>query len=114
MLDKLGLHYRVVLKCTADIGDPNARGVDIDCWLPGQDTYRETHSADYMTDFQARGLKSRYRPNSGEISFLHTNDATAFAMGRTLAAITEQFQTKEGNITVPEVLRPYIGGREQL
>lgn len=109
LVSQLGLSYRVLNKCTADIGDPNARGVDIEVWVPSQNTYRETHSADYMTDFQARGLNTRYRTNSGETAFVHTNDATAFALGRILAFIMENNQQADGSILVPEVLKKYMG-----
>jgi seryl-tRNA synthetase len=111
LVQQIGLPYRVLLKCTADIGKPNARGVDIDCWFPGQNTYRETHTADYMTDYQSRRLKTRQRRASGEVEFLHTNDATAFALSRIMAAIMENYQTADGRIVVPEVLRPYMAGQ---
>lgn len=111
MVQQLELPYQVLQKCTADIGKPNAAGVDINIWMPGQDKYRETHTADYMTDYQARRLKTRLRRVHGETEFVHTNDATAFAMGRTLVAIMENNQTKDGLISVPEVLRPFMGGR---
>lgn len=114
LVSQLGLPYRLLLKCTADIGKPNARGVDIDCWFPGQGAYRETHTADYMTDFQARRLKTRLRRKDDTIVPLHTNDATAFALGRILAAIMENFQTSDGQIVVPEVLRPYMGGQAKI
>jgi seryl-tRNA synthetase len=104
----------VVQKCTADIGKPNARGIDIDTWMPGQGKYRETHTADYMTDYQARRLKTRVRRPDGRIDLVHTNDATAFALGRIMVAIIENNQTAEGHIIVPEVLRPFIGGKEQI
>ncbi len=110
----LGLPYRVVLKCTADIGDPNARGVDIETWMPGQDRYVETHSADYMTDYQTRSLKTRLKRIESNIELVHTNDATAVALSRTLAAIIENYQTKDGHIIVPEILRPYMNDREQI
>ncbi|MBC7868917.1 serine--tRNA ligase [Candidatus Saccharibacteria bacterium] len=110
LMSSLGLPYRVVMKCTADIGKPNARGVDIDVWLPGQDKYRETHTADYMTDYQARRLKTRYRGKDG-VELIHTNDATVLSQ-RPLIAIIENYQTAEGDVRVPEVLRPYLGGRE--
>ncbi len=113
LMKQLGLHYQVLLKCTADIGDPNARGVDINAWFPGQNAYRETHTADYMTDYQARGLKTRYQ-NGESSDFVHTNDGTALALGRAMAAIAEQYQTKEMRIRVPEVLKPYLNGREEL
>lgn len=105
LMQQLQLPYRVLLKCTADIGKPNARGVDIEVWLPGQNTYRETHTADYMTDYQARRLNTRVRRTEGALEFIHTNDATAFAIGRLLIAIIENYQNADGTVTVPEVLR---------
>lgn len=114
LLQQLKIPYRVVQKCTADIGKPNAAGVDMDCWMPGQGKYRETHTADYMTDYQARDLKIRVRRASGQIQLVHTNDATAFALGRILIAIMENFQTAEGKVIVPEVLRPYMGGQSEI
>jgi hypothetical protein len=113
LLTQLKLPYHVLMKCTADIGKPNARGVDMEVWLPGQGKYRETHTADYMTDYQARRLQTRVR-NSDGVSLVHTNDATAFALGRCMVAIIENYQTAEGNVVVPEVLRPYLGGLEEL
>lgn len=114
LLAGLGLPYQVIQKCTADIGKPNARGIDMETWLPGQDKYRETHTADYMTDYQARRLRTRVRRESGELELVHTNDATAFALGRIMIAIIENYQTEDGNVRIPEVLRPYLGGRELL
>jgi seryl-tRNA synthetase len=109
LMQQLQLPYRVLLKCTADIGKPNARGVDIDAWLPGQGKYRETHTADYMTDYQARRLQTRVRRSSGDIELVHTNDATAFALGRAMVAIIENYQTEDGKVRIPEVLKRYIG-----
>jgi seryl-tRNA synthetase len=114
MMQQLGIPYRVIQKCTADIGKPNARGVDIDAWMPGQNAYRETHTADYMTDYQSRRLQTRTKTPDGIISLVHTNDATAFALGRTLIAIVENYQTKEGDVRVPDVLKPYVNGRELI
>jgi seryl-tRNA synthetase len=113
LLQRLGLPYHVLMKCTADIGKPNARGVDMEVWLPGQAKYRETHTADYMTDYQARRLQTRVRTNDGVV-LVHTNDATAFALGRCMVAILENFQTATGDIVIPEVLRPFMGGRESI
>ena len=110
----LGIPYRVITKCTADIGKPNASGVDIDSWLPGQGKYRETHTADYMTDYQARRLKTRVRRIDDQVQFVHTNDATAFALSRTPIAILENFQDEHGDVVVPEVLRPFMGGKEKI
>ncbi|HUS26798.1 MAG TPA: serine--tRNA ligase [Nevskiaceae bacterium] len=114
LVQQLGLPYQLLQKCTADIGKPNARGVDINCWFPGQGKYRETHTADYMTDYQARDLKIRVRRHSGVTELVHTNDATAFALGRTMAAIIENNQTADGRITIPAVLRPYMFGRAEI
>lgn len=114
LLASLGLPYQVIQKCTADIGKPNARGIDMEAWLPGQDKYRETHTADYMTDYQSRRLKTRVRRENGDLELVHTNDATAFALGRIMIAIIENGQREDGTIEVPKVLRPYLGGREIL
>ena len=113
LMQALGLPYRVLEKCTADIGRPNAKGVDIEVWLPSQATYRETHTADYITDFQARAMKTRVRRENGALDLVHTNDATAFSE-RPLIGIIENFQDKDGNVMVPEVLRPYLGGRATI
>lgn len=114
LLRQLELPYQVIQKCTADIGKPNARGVDMEVWLPGQDKYRETHTADYMTDYQSRRLKTRVRRASGELELVHTNDATAFALGRIMIALIENGQDADGNIHLPAALHPYLGGRDTL
>lgn len=111
LMQQLGLPYQVLEKCTADIGRPNAKGVDIEVWLPSQETYRETHTADYITDYQSRAMKTRVRRESGDVELVHTNDATAFSE-RPLIGILENFQHENGDVTIPEVLRPYLGGRE--
>ena len=108
LVQHLGIPYRFIQKCTFDIGKPNASGVDIDCWFPGQDRYIETHTADFMTDYQARDLKIRVKRSSGETELVNTNDATAFAMSRILAAIMENYQTEDGDVLTPEVLKPYM------
>ncbi len=109
LVQQLGLPYQLIQKCTADIGKPNAQGVDINTWMPAQGAYRETHTADYMTDYQARRLNTKVRRKDGAVEFVHTNDATAFALGRILKAIVENYQNEDGTITVPEVLKPYMG-----
>ena len=114
LLASLGLPYRVIQKCTADIGKPNARGIDMEAWLPGQDQYRETHTADYMTDYQARRLQTKVRRADGSTELIHTNDATAFALGRTMIAIIENNQNEDGTVNIPEVLRGYLGNKEIL
>lgn len=113
LMQQLGLPYQVLEKCTADIGRPNAKGVDIEVWLPAQGSYRETHTADYITDFQTRAMKTRVRRGDGSVELAHTNDATVFSE-RPLIGILENFQTAEGDVIVPEALRPYLGGRETL
>jgi len=114
LLASLGIPYRVIQKCTADIGKPDARGIDMEAWLPGQDQYRETHTADYMTDYQSRRLQTRVRRAEGAPELVHTNDATAFALGRAMIAIIENNQHSDGTVTIPEALRPYMGGRDVL
>lgn len=114
ILQALELPYQVLLKCTGDIGDPNARGMDINTWMPGQKVYRETHTADYMSDYQARRLNTKYRAADGSTAFVHMNDATAIAIGRTLAAIMENYQTAEGTIRVPAVLQPWMFGVTEI
>ena len=109
LMQSLKIPYRKLQKCTFDIGKPNAKGSDIEAWLPGQGKYRETHTADYMTDYQARRLQTRVRRESGEVELVHTNDATAFACGRAMIAILENYQNEDGSINIPEVLVPFLG-----
>ena len=109
LMQGLQLPYQVVNVCTGDMGKPDARQIDIETWLPGQGKYRETHSADLMQDFQARRLNIKVRRKDGRIEFAHMNDATAFAIGRTLIAILENYQQKDGSIKVPAVLQKYCG-----
>ena len=113
-MQQLGLPYQVVMVCTGDMGGPDVRQVDIETWMPGQDTYRETHSADLMGEYQTRRLGMKVKRTSGEKEFVHTNDATVFAMGRTLIALIENNQQADGSIVVPEVLRPFMGGVSQV
>lgn len=113
LMQQLKLPYRVVNKCTADIGGPNASGVDIDVWLPGQDKYRETHTADLITDYQARRTQTRVRRGDGTVVFVHNNDATVLSQ-RPLIAVIENYQTADGDVVVPEILRPFMGGREKI
>ena len=111
LMTQLGLPFQTLEKCTADIGRPNAKDVDINTWLPGQGAYRETHTADYITDYQARPMKTRVRRADGAVELVHTNDATVFSE-RPLVAIIENYQTVDNRVVVPEVLRPYMNGRE--
>jgi seryl-tRNA synthetase len=114
IMNLLEVPYQVMNKCTADIGKPNAHGVDINAWLPGQQAYRETHTADYMTDYQARRLKTRVRRQNGAVELVHTNDATALPLSRGPIAIIENHQTSDGSVLVPTALRPYMGGKEKI
>lgn len=113
LMQQLKLPYQVLEKCTADIGRPNAKGVDIEVWLPSQNKYRETHTADYITDYQARAMKTRVRREDGTVELVHTNDATAFSQ-RPLVAILENNQQEDGSVLIPEVLRPFMGGKEKI
>ncbi|MDQ3159192.1 MAG: serine--tRNA ligase [bacterium] len=113
LMQKLEIPYQVLEKCTADIGGPNARGVDIEAWLPGQDRYRETHTADFIGDFQTRRMKTRTRNVNGKVELAHTTDGTALSE-RPLIAILENYQTAEGDVVVPAILKPYMGGREKI
>lgn len=114
LLTQLELPHQIIKKCTYDIGKPNACGADMNTWLPGQGKYRETHTADYMTDYQARRLNTRVRRTSGALELVHTNDATAFALGRIMIAIIENNQTTDGKVNIPKVLQGYLGGRKIL
>lgn len=114
LMELLEIPYHVLTKCTADIGKPNARGVDIEAWLPSQQTYRETHTADYMTDYQARRLGTKFRRADGSADLIHTNDATALALSRGPIAIIENHQQKDGSVNIPLALRIYMGNREVL
>lgn len=108
LMQALELPYQVVMTCTGDQGDPDARHLDIEAWMPGQGKYRETHSADYMTDYQARRLGTKVKRANGTSEFVHMNDATAFAIGRTLIAILENNQQADGSVRVPSVLQPWM------
>ncbi|MDP2103438.1 MAG: serine--tRNA ligase [Candidatus Gracilibacteria bacterium] len=114
MMQQLEIPYQKLQKCTFDIGKPNAKGSDIEAWLPGQGKYRETHTADYMTDYQSRRLQTRVRRTSGDVELIHTNDATAFACGRALVAIMENYQNEDMTIRIPKVLQSYMGGKKVL
>ncbi|HRI36416.1 MAG TPA: serine--tRNA ligase [bacterium] len=113
-VSSLGLPYRVVFNSSGDTGSMDYRQRDVETWMPGQDKYRETHTSDYMTDYQARRLGIRVKRASGEKQYVHMNDATAMAMGRLLIAIIENYQNEDMTVTIPEVLRPFMGGRERI
>lgn len=109
LMQQLEIPYQVVLKCTGDMGKVDYRAIDIEAWLPGQNKYRETHTSDYVTDFQSRRLGTKYVDTKGEKHFVHMNDATTFALSRTLVAILENYQQKDGTVVVPKVLQKYMG-----
>jgi len=112
LVQSLKIPYQVVMLCSGDMGRPDARQVDIECWLPGQNKYRETHTSDYMADYQARRLNTRVKRSDNKLEFVHMNDATVFAIGRILIAIIENYQQKDGSIKIPEVLQKYTGFKE--
>ena len=114
MVQELKLPYQVLIMCTGDMGKQDARHIDIEIWMPGQNKYRETHTSDLMTDFQARRLNTRVKRTSGETQHVHMNDATAFALSRAVVAIMENYQTSKGTIIVPKALRKYMGGIKEI
>ena len=114
ILKILGVPYQVMQICTGDMGGPDARQIDLESWMPGQGKYRETHTADLMTDYQARRLNTRVRRDDGTMQFVHMNDATCIAMGRLLIAIMENFQEADGTIRIPKVLQPWMGNRTHI
>ncbi len=110
LMKSLKLPYQIVNICTGDLGRPAAAKYDIEAWIPSENKYRETHSTSNCTDFQARRLNIRYRQEKdNKLEFVHTLNATAFAIGRTLIAIIENYQQKDGSIKVPKVLQKYTG-----
>jgi seryl-tRNA synthetase len=115
VLQKLGLPYRVVALCAGDIGFGSAKTYDLEVWLPGQDAYREISSCSNCEAFQARRMQARWRnPETGKPEPLHTLNGSGVAVGRALVAVLENYQNADGSITVPEVLRPYLGGAAQI
>ena len=116
LVQKLGLAYRVVNVCTGDIGIVAAKKYDVEAWMPAQNAYREIVSCSNCTDYQARRLNIKYREKEGEApkGFVHTLNSTALATGRTMVALIENYQQEDGSIVVPEVLRKYMGGIEEI
>jgi len=109
LMQFLKIPYRVLQICTGDLARPSAASYDIESWIPSQNRYRETHSTSNCTDFQARRLNIRYRDKNNKLNFVYTLNGTAFAIGRTLIAIIENYQQKDGSIKVPEALQKYVG-----
>ncbi|WP_406624538.1 serine--tRNA ligase [Acidovorax sp. SDU_ACID1] len=114
VLQKLGLPYRVVCLCTGDMGFGAAKTYDLEVWLPAQNTYREISSVSNCEAFQARRLQARFKNAQGKNELLHTLNGSGLAVGRTLVAVLENYQNQDGSITVPEALRPYMGGQAVL
>ena len=115
ILQRLGLHYRVVTLCAGDLGFSSAKTYDIEVWLPGQDKYREISSCSNFEDFQARRAGIRFKPAASKKSRLvHTLNGSGLAVGRTMVAILENYQQADGSVIVPEALRPYMNGQERI
>jgi len=114
ILKKLELPFRTVLLCTGDMGFSSAKTYDIEVWLPGQNAYREISSCSNFEAFQARRMQARFRNAKGKPELVHTLNGSGLAVGRTLVAILENYQNADGSVTVPAVLRPYMGGLERI
>lgn len=114
ILQKLGLPYRVMLLCSQDMGFSACKTYDIEVWLPGQNCYREVSSCSNCGDFQARRMKARYKDNTQKITYAHTLNGSALAIGRTMIAIMENYQQENGDIIIPKVLQHYMHGKEMI
>jgi seryl-tRNA synthetase len=115
VLKRLGLFHRVVVLCTGDMGFASTKTYDIEVWLPGQNRFREISSCSNCADFQARRMNARYRPQDSKNNrFVHTLNGSGLAVGRTLLAVVENYQQRDGSIVIPEALRPYMGGLERI
>jgi seryl-tRNA synthetase len=115
VLEILGIAYRTVCLCTADLGFSSAKTYDVEAWMPGQNTYREISSCSNFEDFQARRASIRFRrTDSGKVDFVHTLNGSGLAVGRTVVAILENYQQADGSVLIPEALRPYMRGLERI
>ena len=115
VLQKLGLHYRVMLLCTGDMGAASAKTYDLEVWLPGQQLYREISSCSNFEAYQARRANIRYRPEGSKRSeYVHTLNGSGLAVGRTWLAVLENYQQADGSVVIPEALRPYMGGADRI
>jgi seryl-tRNA synthetase len=115
VLKRLELPFRTVVLCTGDMGFGAKKTYDIEVWLPGQNTYREISSCSVCGDFQARRMDARYRPSEGKgTRFVHTLNGSGVAVGRALIAVMENYQNADGSVTIPQALRPYMGGMEKI
>ncbi|MDM8356194.1 serine--tRNA ligase [Pandoraea communis] len=114
ILQKLNLPYRTIVLCTGDMGFGSAKTYDMEVWIPAQNTYREISSCSNMENFQARRMQARFRNAQGKPELVHTLNGSGLAVGRTLVAVLENYQNADGSVTIPDVLRPYMGGIECL
>ncbi len=114
VLERLGLPYRRMTLCTGDMGFSSAKTYDLEVWLPGQGAYREISSCSNFEAFQARRMQARFRNDKGKPELVHTLNGSGLAVGRTLVAVLENYQEADGSVTVPPVLRPYLGGQEKI
>jgi seryl-tRNA synthetase len=115
VLKRLGLHYRIMILSTGDMGFAAQKTYDIEIWLPGQGTYREISSCSVCGDFQARRMQARYKPKDGKGNrYVHTLNGSGVAVGRALIAVMENYQDGDGSISVPDALRPYMGGIDRI
>ena len=114
LLELLELPYRVISLCTGDLGFGSAKTYDVEVWLPAQNTYREISSCSNCKDFQARRANIRFKPRGGKTAYAHTLNGSGLPTGRTLAAILENYQQKDGSVIIPKALVPYMGGREVI
>jgi seryl-tRNA synthetase len=113
ILEMLKLPYRTMLLCTGDMGFASRKTYDLEVWLPSQKSYREISSVSNCGDFQARRMNTRFKDADGKTRFVHTLNGSGLAVGRTLIAILENYQNRDGSVTIPEVLRPYFSGQER-
>lgn len=113
-IESLNIPYHTVLNCGGDLGLGQVKKYDIELWVPGENTYREISSASYFHDFQTRRLNIRYRDADGSMQYAHSLNSTAIPTPRILVSLIENYQNEDGSITIPEVLRPYMGGREKI
>jgi seryl-tRNA synthetase len=114
ILQDLKLPYHVVMVCTADMGAGKYKMYDIETWMPSRNAYSETHSDSFLTDWQARRLNLKYKGKNGRVEYVYTLNNTELASPRILIALWENYQNKDGTITIPEVLRPYMGNRDKI
>ncbi len=114
LMQELKLPYHVVVNCGGDLGLGQVKKYDIEAWMPSQNKYRETHSSSYFHDFQTRRLNIKYRDETGKLRFVHSLNNTACATSRLPAALIENYQQPDGSIIIPEVLRPYMGGKDRI